>query len=146
MLRLILHRSQKRIFIINEDRWIWQVSLSYEICQYLLKKGLNMQQICVICVLVAHWWAEQQHAPVWQELLGGVRNDRNSLSRVTIQDKTWVTATNQNPNSSPLCAKAHPVHISRKPEKPRQTSRAYWHLFWMSGHCSSGICPSWLNG
>lgn len=143
---MFLHRLQKHTFIISEDRWIWQVSLSYEICQYLLKKDLNVQQICAICVLVDQWWAEKQHAPVWQELLDGVRNDRNSLSRVTIQDKTWVTVTTQNPNSIPLCVKAQPVHIWRKPEKPGQTSTAYWHLFWMSGHCSSGIWPSWLNG
>jgi len=36
----------------------------------------------------------------------GVRNDKNSCLRVTIQDKTWVTVTTQNLNSSPLCVKA----------------------------------------
>lgn len=83
-----------------------------------------------ICALVAHWWAEQQHAPVWEELLDEVRNEKNSLSRVTLQKKkTWVAVTTQNPNSSPLCAKAHHVHICKKPEKSGQISKAYWHLF-----------------
>lgn len=63
---LRLHRQNcgKLHWIINEDWWcsildiVGKSDLLYGICQWIVREGLNMQQITADFAVVAHWRAE----------------------------------------------------------------------------------------
>jgi len=59
-----------------------------------------------------------------QELWDDMRNDQNFLSTVITGQETWVTVTIQKPNSSPICGRAHPLHVGRERDKSSRTSKA----------------------